>query len=167
MRLENSGTDIQFEQRDYSGESHIIVLHPAQVAYIAASLYSNEPERAKAQPNCETERIAILEKRIATLERRMLWMRDRFGECYEELPKDMQKRCSEANEFYAWLNASFDIADEFCADFTNAPNSPTADTQKTSSSPVDDKCPPRAAKRAGAHPERADDVRTGELFTGT
>lgn len=151
---------IRLEQRGYCGESAILDLHPAQVAYIADNLSANVRERVQTQPNWAMER-------IATLERRLCWMRDRFGECDGELPHDMYERCSEANAFYAWLNASLDIAMEFCADFTNAQNSSIADTQEASLSPGDGKCPPSTAKRAGAHPERVDDVRTGELFSGT
>ncbi len=92
---------IRLEQRDYCGESVIIDLHPIQAAFIAGGLPdSSVPER------------------IATLERRMLWMRDRFDECYAALPSDMHERCAEANSFYTWLMASADIATEFCADLT-------------------------------------------------
>lgn len=107
---------IRLEQRDYCGESAIIDLHPAQVGYIAANLSANMPEQVQTQPNWATER-------IATLERRMRWMCDRFGECYEALPNDMHKYCSEANAFYAWLEASLDVSMEFCADFIDAPSS--------------------------------------------
>ena len=77
---------IRLEQLDYCGESVILDLHPAQVAYIADSLTVNTPERIQTQPNWATDR-------IATLERRMCWMRDRFEECYAALPSDMHKRC--------------------------------------------------------------------------
>lgn len=103
---------IRLEQRDYCGESVIIDLHPIQAAFIADRLPDNSvPER------------------IATLERRLLWMRDRFDECYAALPADMHERCAEANEFYTWLLASADIATEFCADLTtrthqSAPSGP-------------------------------------------
>jgi hypothetical protein len=80
---------IRLEQRDYCGESVILDLHPAQVAYIADSLTVNTPERIQTQPNWAKER-------IATLERRMHWMRDRFEECHEVLPSDML-----ANKDYA------------------------------------------------------------------
>ena len=105
---------IRLEQRDYCGESMILDLHPAQVAYIADSLAVSTPERIQTQPNWATDR-------IATLERRMCWMRDRFEECYAALPSDMHKRCPEAPEFHAWLMASIDVATEFCADFPSKP----------------------------------------------
>lgn len=106
---------IRLEQRDYCGESVILDLHPAQVAYIAGGVPVTAPERIQAQPQWAMER-------IATLERRMLWMRDRFDECHVALPHDMYERCPEASEFYAWLMASVDVAGEFCADFPNAPS---------------------------------------------
>lgn len=95
---------IRFEQPDFCGESVIIDMHPAQAAFIANGLSGNS-----------------IPERIATLERRLLWMRDRFDECHAELPHDMHERCSEATEFYAWLNASADVANEFCADLSNSP----------------------------------------------
>lgn len=92
---------IRLEQRAYCGESVIIDLHPIQAAFIAGGLPdSSVPER------------------IATLERRLLWMRDRFDECYAALPHDMYERCAGAFEFSSWLQASVDVATEYCADLT-------------------------------------------------
>lgn len=105
---------IRLEQRDYSGEAAIIDLHPAQAAFIADGLPANASERNQAQPNGTAER-------IATLERRLCWMRDRFGECYSALPPDMYERCADAPEFDSWLTASVDVSTEFCADIAGAP----------------------------------------------
>jgi len=102
---------IRLEQRDYSGDSSIIDLHPAQVAFIAESLASSNHERIQTQPNWS-------ENRIATLERRLLWMRERFEECHIALPTDMHEQCEAAKEFDAWLMASIDVATEYCADLT-------------------------------------------------
>lgn len=151
---------IRLEQRDYCGESMILDLHPAQVAYIADSLTVNTPERIQTQPNWATDR-------IATLERRMCWMRDRFEECYAALPSDMHKRCPEAPEFYAWLTASIDVSSEFCADFPDASSNATASPLKASLLPLGDECLPSAAGCAGEHSEREADVRNGELFSET
>ncbi|MDP1637533.1 MAG: hypothetical protein Q8K74_05040 [Candidatus Nitrotoga sp.] len=151
---------IRLEQRDYCGESMILDLHPAQVAYIADSLSANVPERIQTQPNLATER-------IATLERRMCWMRDRFEECHAALPSDMYERCGEAFEFGAWLAASIDVSGEFCADFPDEPSNPLARPQETSSLPMGDRCLPNSAGCAGEHLEREADVRNGELFSGT
>jgi hypothetical protein len=93
---------IRLEQRDYCGESAIIDIHPIQAAFIAGGLPdSSIPER------------------IATLERRMLWMRDRFEECYAALPSDMYERCSESLEFYSWIQTSIDVSTEYCADLAS------------------------------------------------
>lgn len=92
---------IRLEQRDYCGESVIIDLHPIQASFISDGLPdSSVPER------------------IATLERRLLWMRDRFDECYAALPHDMYERCAGAFEFASWLQATVDVATEYCADLT-------------------------------------------------
>jgi hypothetical protein len=123
---------IRLEQRDYCGESVILDLHPAQVAYIADSLTVNTPERIQTQPNWAKER-------IATLERRMHWMRDRFEECHEVLPSDMYERCGEAFEFGAWLMASVDVSSEFCADFIDTPNIPPTTPQEASSLSMGDR----------------------------
>lgn len=147
---------IRLEQRDYCGESMILDLHRAQIAYIADSLTLNTPEHIQTQPNWATDR-------IATLERRMCWMRDRFEECHAALPSDMYERCGEAFEFGAWLTASVDVSGEFCADFPSKPCSPF----KAASESHEDKCLPSAAGRAGEHCEREADVRSGVLFSET
>jgi hypothetical protein len=92
---------IRLEQHDYSGESVILDLHPIQASFIANGLPAN-----------------TVPKKIATLERRLMWLRDRFEECYVALPRDMHDRCAEAHEFDSWLQASIDVATEFCADLT-------------------------------------------------
>jgi hypothetical protein len=117
---------IRLEQRDYCGESVILDLHPSQLTYIADNLSANVPERVKALPNWATER-------IATLERRLLWVRDRFEECHEALPSDIYERCGEAFEFSAWLMASIDVSGEFCADFPDAPSNPLVRPQEAAS----------------------------------
>ena len=55
---------IRLEQRDYCGESMILDLHPAQVAYIADSLAVSTPERIQTQPKWAMDRIATLERRL-------------------------------------------------------------------------------------------------------
>ena len=102
---------VRLEQRDPNGGSAIIDLHPAQVAFIAESLAPSNHERIQTQPNWS-------ENRIATLERRLLWMRERFEECHIALPTDMHEQCEAAKEFDAWLMASIDVATEYCADLT-------------------------------------------------
>lgn len=125
---------IRLEQRDYCGESVTLDLHPAQVAYLADSLSTNIPERVQTQPDWVKER-------IATLERRMHRMRDRFEECHAALPSDMYERCGEAFEFDAWLMASIDVSNEFCADFHDAPSNPLARPQEVISLPLGDVLP--------------------------
>lgn len=92
---------IRLEQRDYCGESVIIDLHPVQATFIANGLPANS-----------------IAERIATLERRLVWMRDRFDECGAALPRDIYERCANAFEFDSWLQASIDVATEYCADLT-------------------------------------------------
>lgn len=99
---------IRLEQRD-NGESWIIDAHPMQLRHIVASLSGNPVPDA-----------ALMVERMATLERRLLWVRDRFDECHAALPSDMFERCPEAPEFYAWLQASLDVSAEFCADLAGA-----------------------------------------------
>lgn len=96
---------VRLEQRDYCGESVLIDLHPAQLEYIARSVQPNAPNG--------------MVERITTLERRLCWLRDRFEETREVLPHDMSERCSEAFEFGAWLQASIDVANEYCADLVS------------------------------------------------
>ncbi len=151
---------IRLEQRDYCGESAILDLHPAQVAYIADGLSANVPERLQTQPNWALER-------IATLERRLLWVRDRFEECHEALPSDMYERCGDAFEFGAWPTASMDVSSEFCADFPDASINPLARPQDSSSLQMGDRCMPSTAGCAEKQPEKVAGVRNGELFSRT
>lgn len=151
---------IRLEQRDYCGESAILDLHPAQVSYIADGLSANVLERVQTQPNWAMER-------IATLERRLLWVRDRFEECNAALPSDMYERCGDAFEFGAWLTASMDVSSEFCADFPDTPSNPLASPREASSLPMGDRCPSSTAGCASEHPERIANARNGELFSGT
>lgn len=152
---------IRLEQRDYCGEPAILDLHPAQVSYIADSLSGNVPKRVQTQPNWAMER-------IATLERRLLWVRDRFEECHAALPSDMYERCAGALEFYAWLTASIDVSSEFCADFPdassnapgNTPSNATASPLKASLLPLGDECLPNGVRSDSVHPEHGN----AELF---
>lgn len=145
---------IRLEQRDYCGESVILDLHPQQALHVANGL---SVDTHQAQPRLATER-------IATLERRLLWMRDRFDECHVVLPHDMYERCPEAPEFSSWLQASIDVATEFCADFPDAPsitpsNALASPLEAPSLSPGG--CLPSAAGRTSEHPEH----RNADLFT--
>lgn len=99
---------IRVEQRDNCGESVIIDMHPQQIIHIARTISAGA-----RQPQSN-----ILVERIATLERRLRWMRDRFDECHAALPVDIYERCGDAFEFDAWLEASIDVSREFCADLT-------------------------------------------------
>lgn len=101
---------VRLEQRDYCGESVIIDMHPQQAIHIANGL---SVDTHQTQTNGTAER-------IATLERRLCWLRDRFEECHAALPSDMHERCPEASEFDAWLLASIDVSSEFCADIVGA-----------------------------------------------
>lgn len=138
---------IRLEQRDYCGEAAIIDLHPAQVAYIADDMPVTAPERIQTQPQWAAER-------IATLERRLCWMRDRFEECGEALPHDMYERCAEASGFYSWLQASIDVATEFCADFPDASSNALASPLEAPLLPLGDGCLPSTAGSAGERPEQ-------------
>lgn len=97
---------IRLEQHDYCGETVIVDVHPQQLFHIARSVHPNAPIKT--------------DERIATLERRLCWLRDRFEECHSALPSDMYERCPEAFEFGAWLTASIDVSREFCADLVDA-----------------------------------------------
>lgn len=150
---------IRLEQHYGCDESAIVDLHPAQAAFIADGLPVNAPERIQPQWAME---------RIATLERRLLWMRDRFDECHAALPSDMHERCAEAPEFSAWLMASVDVATEFCADLSGA----RADCQQEGNGvcvtkalpeqkPPISTLQPSAAGCGNGHPEQP----SGDLFT--
>lgn len=107
--LENG--DIRLEQHDYSGESVIVDAHPQQIIHIARTV-SASSRRTQAD---------ITAERVATLERRLCWMRDRFEEARAVLPGDFYERIAEALEFDAWLQASIDVANEHCADLVSVP----------------------------------------------
>jgi hypothetical protein len=109
----NDGT-IRLEQQSGIDEPAIIYLHPVQAQFVM----NGSPEQS-------------ISERIATLERRLLWMRDRFEECHVVLPSDMHERCPEAPEFDMWLQASIDVAIEYCADFATQQTENTEAVTKT------------------------------------
>ena len=150
---------IRLEQRDYCGESAIIDLHPVQAAHIADGLPVAAPYVRQMS--------ALEADRIGTLERRLLWMCDRFDECHAVLPSDFYERCGDSLEFAAWLDASITVAGEFCADFPNASSISPSNTQASplaaSSSLPGDGCLPSVAGCAGEHPEQP----SGDLFSDT
>lgn len=96
---------IRMEQGDTCGESVIVDAHPQQIIHIARTVSAAR----RTQPNASAER-------IATLERRLRWLRDRFEEAYAALPSDIYERCGGASEFDTWLQASIDVSTEYCAD---------------------------------------------------
>jgi hypothetical protein len=95
---------IRLEQCDSSGESCIIDLHPVQITHMARVLMG-------AEITPEAKRITTLERRLRTLQARIL-------ECRAVLPVDFYDQGSEAFEFDAWLQASMDLATELCSDLT-------------------------------------------------
>lgn len=106
LRIEthDDGT-IDLEQNDGAGKIDRISLHPIHVRHlfeIAGHLF--KPERLDVPA------------RIATLERRLLWMKNRFNDLGMELPIDFYERCGSSLEFAAWVDASCAVADEYCAD---------------------------------------------------
>lgn len=94
---------VRMEQHDHCGESYTIDAHPVQIIHMARVLVG-----AKASPDA---------KRIEILERRIRWLRDRFLECWAAVPRDLGAS-AEATEFGAWIQASIDVATEYCADLT-------------------------------------------------
>lgn len=108
IETHDDGT-IDLEQDDGAGKIDRITLHPMHVRYlfeIVGHLIKPEPIDVPA--------------RIATLERRLNWLRLRFNECGAELPHDFYERCGMSIEFATWLDASCAVADEFCADLSDA-----------------------------------------------
>lgn len=94
---------IRMKQHDYCGEAVIVDAHPQQLLHVARTLSAD----------------GVMPERIATLERRLLWLHGRFEETRAALPHDLYERCASAFEFDAWLQASIDVATEFCADLVN------------------------------------------------
>lgn len=117
---------VRLEQRDYCGESVLIDLHPFQLEYIARSVQPNAPN--------------WMAERITTLERRLRWLRDRFEETRAAAPRDMYL-CPEAFEFDAWIQASIDVANEYCADLVSVAGPALKSNDETNGSGVSDALP--------------------------
>lgn len=100
---------IRMEQIDHSGNSVLLDAHPQQIIHIARTVTATSPKRP-----------TITAEQITTLERRLLWLRDRFEEARAVLPRDLFDCCHDALEFEAWLQASIDVAKEYCADIVGA-----------------------------------------------
>ncbi len=103
---------IRMEQIDYSGNTAILDAHPRQIIHIARTVSVARPKLPDAQA-----------ERITTLERRLRWLRDRFKEAHVALPSDFYEVYAEGSEYFefdAWLQASIDVATEYCADLMGA-----------------------------------------------
>lgn len=137
----NDDGAIDLEQKDEAGNVARITLHPMHVRYlfeIAGHLIKPEPIDVPA--------------RIATLERRLIWLKRRFNECGAELPHDFYERCWMSIEFATWLDASCAVADEFCADLSDATKkSPDHRAQSSSqgqcNQPSENVQPPQTAQQ--------------------
>jgi len=156
---------ISLEQAVDYEDNAVIYLHPLQAAHIADGVPVSAPHVRKMS--------AYDADRIATLERRLCWMRDRFDVCHLALPSDIYERCPDAFEFDAWLMASKAVATEYCSDLTtgqrtspvtefcagfpnvpsNAPSNALASPLEAPSLPSGDGCLPSAAECAGERPE--------------
>jgi len=92
---------VRMTQQSGLGGPSVIDANPAQIIHMACALVG-----ARVSPEAE---------RIKTLERRLRGLKDRFIEFRASLPADMYAKTI---EFYAWMEASIDVATEYCSDLT-------------------------------------------------
>lgn len=103
-------------ENESMGDSYVVDIHPVQLRHIAEKMGLVESGDPTAQ------------KAIATLQRRMVLLRDRIDNLHSYLVNHSDHRHADLTYEVTYITATIDIADEFCADFeATMPNQVTPD----------------------------------------
>jgi hypothetical protein len=91
--------------QDGGGNPESVAVHPIHVRYLAEQFGLAETSTRQAN------------KTIATLERRLLALRDRMESLHDFLVNHSDHKHADLTFEVTYATATLDIADEFCADF--------------------------------------------------
>ena len=121
-------------EQDSGGNTDRVAIHLIHLRYMAEKWGLVESSDPTAQ------------KTIATLQRRMVALRDRIGHLHDYLVNHSDHRHADLSYEVTYATASIDIADEFCADFesTAGASALVADIVETDAYnlPTNEKAPP-------------------------
>lgn len=115
-------------ENESMGDGYIVAIHPLHLRYMAEKMglvETSDPQAAKT---------------IATLQRRMVALRDRIDTLHHYLVNHSDHKHADLSYEVTYATACIDIADEFCADFL-APvglSALDADKKPTSGGQVED-----------------------------
>jgi hypothetical protein len=114
--------------QDEGGNPESVAVHPIHLRYLAEQFGLTETSTRQAN------------KTIATLERRLLALRDRMESLHDFLVNHSDHKHADLTFEVTYATATLDIADEFCADFGTISDAPTmeADNVPTDSGQVAD-----------------------------
>jgi hypothetical protein len=112
--------------QDEGGNPESVAVHPIHLRYLAEQFGLTEASTRQAN------------KTIATLERRLLALRDRMESLHDFLVNHSDHKHADLTFEVTYATATLDIADEFCADFGTTANPPAveADNLPTDSGQV-------------------------------
>ena len=116
MTDDGQGDGLIFLEQDSCGNIDCVAIHPIHLRYMAEKMglvESSDPTAAKT---------------IATLQRRMLVLRDRLENLHDYLVNHSDHRHADLSYEVTCATACLDIADEFCADFDSTASAPESET---------------------------------------
>lgn len=113
IEIEEDGSVVL--EQDCTGNISRVWVHPVQLRYIAEKMGLVETSDPKAA------------KTIATLERRLLVLRDRIDELHDYLVNHSDHKHADLSYEVTFSRASLDIVEEFCHDLDEQPDNTARD----------------------------------------
>lgn len=134
---DKEGMAIMLTQQEGIDEPDTIVVHPWQLRAVCEQfgLITSDPQAAKT---------------IATLQRRMVLLRDRIDRLHNYLVNHSDHKHADLSYEVTYATACIDLADEFCADFENEESEQAAHRASLGNSQVTTpaECSPAPAAQA-------------------
>ena len=130
LMTDEKGPLISLEQQDGINDPTAVYLHPWQLRNILEQFGVIAADKESA-------------KTIATLERRLLVLRDRLADLHSYMVNHSDHKHADLSYEMTLLSASLDIADEFCHDLPTPANSAPLQPIQTTAAP---ECSPAPTK---------------------
>jgi hypothetical protein len=101
---DDNGPAIMLTQQEGFEDAHVVLVHPWQLRAVCEQfgIIASDPQAAKT---------------IATLQRRMVLLRDRINTLHDYLLNHSDHRHADLSYELTYATACIDLADEFCAEF--------------------------------------------------
>ena len=118
LKIESMGdkSGLILLEQDSGGNIDRVAIHPVHLRYMAEKMGMLESRDPAAQ------------KTIATLQRRLLVLRDRLENLHDYLVNHSDHRHADLSYEVTYATACLDIANEFCADFDSTASAPESET---------------------------------------